>query len=227
MEGSSILSVVTAYDADAFDAYEASGWEAVASEYEEHWSSITRRGDRPVARCRRCRAWRARRRRRSRLGRRRGPCSRARSDCDRRGCRCGDGRDCRTTAPGRAVRPSLGDTLAVRRRIVRRSRRQHRHPAHRRARACGARACASARFRRTRRAVDVGRAPERSPFFATILGAVADADVPPPTGIPAGPSFFQFADDVVLRRSAARRGFHRGPESMRSRSRCRSARRRT
>ena len=41
-------------------------------------------------------------------------------------------------------------------------------------------------------------APERSPFFATILGAVADADVPPPAGIPAGPSFFQFADDVVF-----------------------------
>ena len=40
---SSAPSVVTAYDADAFDAYEASGWESVASEYEEHWSSITGR----------------------------------------------------------------------------------------------------------------------------------------------------------------------------------------
>ena len=34
---------MTAYDADAFDAYEASGWEAVAAKYDEHWSSITSR----------------------------------------------------------------------------------------------------------------------------------------------------------------------------------------
>jgi hypothetical protein len=49
--------------------------------------------------------------------------------------------------------------------------------------------------------------PERSPFFATILGAVADADVPPPTGIPAGPSFFQFADDVVFAALLSDAGF--------------------
>ena len=52
-----------------------------------------------------------------------------------------------------------------------------------------------------------GDAPERSPFFATILGAVADADVPPPTGIPAGPSFFQFADDVVFAALLSDAGF--------------------
>jgi SAM-dependent methyltransferase len=49
-----------------------------------------------------------------------------------------------------------------------------------------------------RAALSTWDAPERSPFFATILGAVADADVPPPTGIPAGPAFFQFSDDVVF-----------------------------
>ena len=49
-----------------------------------------------------------------------------------------------------------------------------------------------------RLALSTWDAPERSPFFATILGAVADANVPPPTAIPTGPSFFQFADDVVF-----------------------------
>ena len=39
--------------------------------------------------------------------------------------------------------------------------------------------------------------PRNARRFATILGAVADADVPPPA-VPAGPSFFQFADDVVF-----------------------------
>ena len=49
-----------------------------------------------------------------------------------------------------------------------------------------------------RLALSTWDAPKRSPFFATILGAVADANVPPPTAIPTGPSFFQFADDVVF-----------------------------
>jgi SAM-dependent methyltransferase len=40
--------------------------------------------------------------------------------------------------------------------------------------------------------------PERSPFFAAILGAVADAGVPPPSDIPPGPSFFQFSDEAVF-----------------------------
>jgi SAM-dependent methyltransferase len=41
-------------------------------------------------------------------------------------------------------------------------------------------------------------APERSPFFAALLGAIADADVPSPSEVPAGPSFFQFADDEAF-----------------------------
>jgi SAM-dependent methyltransferase len=40
--------------------------------------------------------------------------------------------------------------------------------------------------------------PERSPFFAALLGAVADAEVPAPSGIPPGPSFFQFADEAAF-----------------------------
>jgi SAM-dependent methyltransferase len=38
-------------------------------------------------------------------------------------------------------------------------------------------------------------APERSPFFAALLGAIADAQVPPPSEVPPGPSFFQYAND--------------------------------
>jgi ubiquinone/menaquinone biosynthesis C-methylase UbiE len=41
-------------------------------------------------------------------------------------------------------------------------------------------------------------APERSPFFAALLGAVADAAVPSPSEIPPGPSFFQFADEAAF-----------------------------
>jgi hypothetical protein len=44
-------------------------------------------------------------------------------------------------------------------------------------------------------------APERSPFFAALLGALADAEVPP------GPSFFQFADPAAFRALLAEAGF--------------------
>jgi SAM-dependent methyltransferase len=40
--------------------------------------------------------------------------------------------------------------------------------------------------------------PDRSPFFAALLGAVADAEIPPPSEIPPGPSFFQFADQAAF-----------------------------
>jgi SAM-dependent methyltransferase len=40
--------------------------------------------------------------------------------------------------------------------------------------------------------------PERSPFFAAVLGAVTDAAVPPPSEVPPGPSFFQFSDEAVF-----------------------------
>ena len=50
-------------------------------------------------------------------------------------------------------------------------------------------------------------APERSPFFAALLGAVADADVPSPNEAPDGPSFFQFTDDAVFRALLEDAGF--------------------
>jgi SAM-dependent methyltransferase len=49
-----------------------------------------------------------------------------------------------------------------------------------------------------RLALSTWDAAEQSPFFAALLGAVADAEVPPPTEIPPGPSFFQFADEAAF-----------------------------
>ena len=49
--------------------------------------------------------------------------------------------------------------------------------------------------------------PERSPFFAALLGAIADAEVPPPSEVPPGPSFFEFADEGPFRRLLERAGF--------------------
>lgn len=50
-------------------------------------------------------------------------------------------------------------------------------------------------------------APERSPFFAALLGAIADAQVPPPGEIPPGPSFFQFADEAAFQSLLRNAGF--------------------
>jgi ubiquinone/menaquinone biosynthesis C-methylase UbiE len=50
-------------------------------------------------------------------------------------------------------------------------------------------------------------APERSPFFAAVLGAVASAEVPSPSEAPDGPSFFQFTDDAVFRGLLENAGF--------------------
>ncbi len=50
-------------------------------------------------------------------------------------------------------------------------------------------------------------AAERSPFFAAVTDAVAAAGVPAPTEAPAGPSFFQFTDDGVFRALLEDAGF--------------------
>jgi hypothetical protein len=50
-------------------------------------------------------------------------------------------------------------------------------------------------------------AAERSPFFAAVLGAVVSAGVPAPHEAPAGPSFFQFTDDLVFRALLEDAGF--------------------
>ena len=50
-------------------------------------------------------------------------------------------------------------------------------------------------------------APERSPFFAALLGAIADARVPAPGDVPPGPDFFQFADEAAFQRLLRDAGF--------------------
>ena len=41
--------------------------------------------------------------------------------------------------------------------------------------------------------------PERSPLFSALLGAVADAEASTPSEVPHGPSFFQFGEDDAFR----------------------------
>ena len=188
---------MTAYDADAFDAYEASGWEAVAAKYDEHWSSITSRVIDPLLDAARV----------------------------ERGARVVDVGTGSGDAAGRAAdRGAIATGVDVAAAMVEIA--AQRHPAAQFIQASATRLPFAdgsfdaavgniviqhigeperAALELVRVLVSGGRlalstwdAPERSPFFATILGAVADANVPPPTGIPTGPSFFQFADDVVF-----------------------------
>jgi SAM-dependent methyltransferase len=56
-------------------------------------------------------------------------------------------------------------------------------------------------------ALSTWNAPERSPFFAALLAAIADAQVPPPSEIPPGPSFFQFADEAAFQSLLRSAGF--------------------
>jgi hypothetical protein len=56
-------------------------------------------------------------------------------------------------------------------------------------------------------ALSTWEASERSPFFAALLGAIADAQVPPPSEIPPGPSFFQYADDDMFQSLLRTAGF--------------------
>jgi ubiquinone/menaquinone biosynthesis C-methylase UbiE len=58
-----------------------------------------------------------------------------------------------------------------------------------------------------RLALSTWDAPERSAFFAALLGAIADARVPSPSEIPDGPSFFQFADELTFRNLLRSAGF--------------------
>ena len=56
-------------------------------------------------------------------------------------------------------------------------------------------------------ALSTWEAPDRSPFFAELLGAIADARVGPPSEIPPGPSFFQFADETAFESVLRSAGF--------------------
>lgn len=56
-------------------------------------------------------------------------------------------------------------------------------------------------------ALSTWEAPERSPFFAALLRAITDAGVPPPSEVPPGPSFFQFADEAAFQSLLRSAGF--------------------
>jgi ubiquinone/menaquinone biosynthesis C-methylase UbiE len=51
-----------------------------------------------------------------------------------------------------------------------------------------------------RLALSIWDIPDRSPFFAAVLAAVADEGVAPSPDLPAGPSFFRFAEDEEFTR---------------------------
>ena len=197
---------MTAYDADAFDAYEASGWEAVAAKYDEHLSSITSRVIDPLLDA-------------ARVERGARVVDVGTGSGDAAGCAADRG----AIATGVDVAAAMVEIAA------------RRHPSAQFVQASATRLPFAdgsfdaavgniviqhigeperAALELARVLVSGGRvalstwdAPERSPFFAAILGAVDDADVPPPTGIPAGPSFFQFADDVVFAALLQNAGF--------------------
>ena len=152
-----ILSVVNDYDADAFDAYEQAGWESIAGRFAERWSPITSlavdalldaahvgQGSRVLD-----------------VGTGAGDAAAharpARRGGDRRRCRYRDGGDRGAAASGGDLRPGSGDRASVRGRLLRRGRRQQRHPAHRRARAGGRRVPTGTGSRRSGRADELGR----------------------------------------------------------------------
>jgi SAM-dependent methyltransferase len=184
---------VSEYDAAAFDAYESAGWEAIAAEYDERWSDLTVQAVDPLL---------------DAAGIRHGlrvldVGTGSGHAADRAAARGAD-------ATGVDVAAAMVEIAA------------RRHPAATFVQASatklpfadgafdavvgniviqhigepGRAVSEMARVLVTggRVALSTWDAPERSPFFAALLGAVGDAEIPPPTEVPPGPSFFQFAD---------------------------------
>lgn len=186
-----------AYDPAAFDAYESAGWEAAAALYDEHWSAHTSQLVDPLLDAAGVKA----------------------------GMRVLDVGSGPGDAAGRAAERGADatgvDVAAAMVEIA-----QQRQPAARFVRASatelpfadgsfdvvvgniviqhiGEPDRAAREFERVlvpggRVALSTWDDPERSPFFAAILGAVGDAAVPPPSEVPPGPSFFQFSDEAVF-----------------------------
>lgn len=194
------------YDAAAFDAYESAGWEAVAAAYESLWSPITRQAVDPLL------------------------------DAAgvAEGVRVVDVGTGSGDAAGRAVERGAHATgVDVASAMVEIAARRHPQATFVQASAkalpfthesfdaavgniviqhVGEPADAVRELRRVlvpggRIALSTWDSPERSPFFAVLLGAIEEAGVPPPDEMPAGPSFFQFADDTPFRTLLADAGF--------------------
>ena len=194
------------YDPAAFDAYESSGWEAVAAAYDGFWSTTTSQAIDPLL-------------------------DAAAVDAGMRVIDVGTGAgDAAGRIAGRGAEATGVDAAAAMIAIA-----AGRHPAATFVRASvtqlpfadgsfdaavgniviqhigeperAARELARVLVPTGRVALSTWDVPERSPFFAAILGAVADAEVPPPTEIPPGPSFFRFADEAVFAALLADAGF--------------------
>ncbi len=189
---------MTEYDAGAFDAYESAGWEAVAAVYAEQWSALTSQAVDPLLDA-------------AGVG---------------RGMRVIDVGTGPGVAAGRAAeRGAVATGVDIAAAMVEIASRRHPDATFVHASATGlpfaddsfdaalgniviqhvgepgravselARVLVSG----GRVALSTWGAPERSPFFAALLGAVSDAEIAPPSEVPAGPSFFQFADDTAFR----------------------------
>jgi len=189
---------VTDYDADAFDAYERAGWEAIAGRFYELWSPITSQAIGALLDAAHV-----------------GHGSRVLDVGTGSGDAAGQAVERGAEATGVDVAVAMVD-IAARRNpqaifiqgtatvlpfadgsfdaVVGNNVIQH----------VGEPDRAARELRRVlvpggRIALSSWDAPERSPFFSAVLGAVANAEVPPPSEAPVGPSFFGFTDDAVFR----------------------------
>jgi SAM-dependent methyltransferase len=188
---------VTEYDAEAFDAFESVGWQTAAELYHEHWGAHTSRVVDPLL-------------------------DAAGVQAGLRVLDVGSGPgDAAGRAAERGAQATGVDVAAAMVEIAGR-----RHPAARFVRASATelpfadesfdaavgnfvilhigepdraiRELARVLVQGGRVALSTWGDPERSPFFAAILGAVGDAGVPPAGDVPPGPSFFQFSDEAVF-----------------------------
>jgi len=189
---------VTEYDADAFDAYEQAGWEAIAGRFYELWSAVTSQAIDALFDA-------------ARVG---------------EGSRILDVGTGAGDAAGRAVeRGAQATGVDVAAAMLEIASRRHPDASFVQASAAdlpfadgsfdavvgnnviqhvGEPERAAREMERVlahggRIALSTWDAAERSPFFAAVQAAVAAAGVPAPTEAPPGPSFFQFTDDAVFR----------------------------
>jgi SAM-dependent methyltransferase len=188
---------MTGYDADSFDAYEAAGWESVARTFDDYWSEITSHGVEPLLDAAQVGAGM----RVLDVGTGAGYAAghAAQRGAEATGVDIADAMIAiasRRHPAASFVQASAADLpfegasfdAAVGNIVV-----QHIGEPDR-----AARELLRVLVPGGRVALSTWDDPQRSPLFATILGAVADAEVPPPGGIPDGPSFFQFSDDAVF-----------------------------
>jgi ubiquinone/menaquinone biosynthesis C-methylase UbiE len=189
---------VSEYDAAAFDAFESSGWEAIAATYDEHWSALTTQAIEPLLDAARVQP----------------------------GMRVLDvGAGAGYGAARAAARGAQVTGVDVAEAMVKLAARQHPDASFVQASATslpfddesfdaavgnlvilhvGQPELAMRELWRVlapggRVALSTWESPERSPFFAALHEAVAEVGIQPPPEVPAGPSFFRFADEQAFR----------------------------